>query len=307
MFSPVFDEESMISTKLPIGLGCDRKENFHKFYPQLDPTYGVNDNEFLIKQDVTFSYFETNETDKNPCKYCDIDNYKKKPNLLTRTYSNEMYVNQNKSINIMKTIDEFDSHAIKMVYNYEKAYEHTVYRINLEDDKCLSHDLPWNHSTNYFYIQDIFVNKNEIFYSNVSRTYNDYRYRYYAFSNHFTYLGDYKINDIDYLVFEKVVYTDGLNCYKCFRNRTSYFEQNEVFKNKNLIQPSKVIATFYYDRSVYSTEKKRQIPSKIELRLAVNGFDIIANLTIDITSLEDDLQSYEKYDVSKCSKHENIE
>lgn len=271
-FDPIFtDEEELEHLKLPIGHGCQRLQKLHEFYPKITSSYGKK---FKFEHDVTFNHLELEGKNLTNCLECACC-YNELKNFTTRSYSNKMFVDFNEKINDIETVDEYTNKKIRTIYETDK---NTVHKLNLEDNRCLTYKLKSNHSLNYFYIQDLFVNRPEIFNTE---------------NKSYTYLGEYKIDNVDYLVVEKLF-------KKLLKlNRTS--DQNGPFKCKNGILDTDLLVTHYYTRKDYYSDIRYKVPTKIEIELS--GFSRLyyyGNMTIDMKTYRSNLEDYAKYDTTKC-------
>ena len=237
-----------------------------KNYPRITTNYGSD--RFEFNYEVKFNYSH---------KY-------------TRTYSGKMQVNQANALNIAETIDEITNASIKTIYD---TASHMLYQINLDDDKCVAHNLK-NKSINYFYIQDSFVKKPEL---------------YYTKSFRYSYLGEYKVDDVDCLVFEEKFRVrpefDDLDYYENETNESTR-------KNKNNLDPITIMSTHYYPKksNYWSSEAKLSVPKRIEIRLFVDLFlygmegrvGELGRLTIDLKSIDSNAKEQDKYDTTKCTE-----
>ena len=248
-----------------------------KNYPRIITNYGSDRFEFNYEVKFNYSTYERTK-------------YKYVKNNFTRTYSGKMQVNQANALNIAETIDEITNASIKTIYD---TASHMLYQINLDDDKCVAHNLKSNKSINYFYIQDSFVNKPEL---------------YYTKSFRYSYLGEYKVDDVDCLVFE-----EKFN-YRTSQFGGSYYYENRnatknesTRKNKNNLTPISIMSTHYYPKesNYWSSEAEIFVPKRIEIRL----FDMfryrkseLGRLTIDFISIDSNAKEQDKYDNTKCTE-----
>ena len=279
-FNSLFGQESIVSLNLPIGFGCKRQN--HENYPKHQPKFG---DRFEVEQEVLFNYQDQTVIKDRRNATTNYTHTSIIRGNIIRTYSNRMYVDLVESINVADTIDEVTNVSIRTFYDTKTNLLHSV---SLDDDKCSTYNLTSDKSINWFYIQDTFVKKPQLYYM----------------ENNFTYLGEYNVGDVPCLVFEKEFYIHRMRSedgrYRRYPNSTN--QRKTSRKNKNNIGPRLVLSTHYYSKDAnYWSAKSVSVPLKIEFRFREFYFgDIRDNMTINFRSFSANPKKREKYDSSKC-------
>ena len=149
-FTPIFGDEQIVSANLPAEKGCHhwKAEN----YPQIETNYG---DRFELECEITFAYLEKTERNRSGRS---SESLKRKS--LTRSYSTKMHVDRNSSINVADTIEEFTNASIR---TYFEANSRLLYSVTLDDERCQTYKLTSNRSLNWFYLQEMFARKPELF------------------------------------------------------------------------------------------------------------------------------------------------
>ena len=263
-FRPSFDGETIIDTNLPIGYGCKRVNG--EKYPNIQTNYGSR---FELVQEVVLNY--KSRTSSWPSE-----------RNTRRTYSNRMYVDD--TINVANTIDEHTNASIRRIYDTKS---HLLHNMHLDNQKCVTSNFT-KRSLNWFYIQDSFLRKPELYYAKTN-------YLESNFGN-YSFLGEYNIGPLheSYLVFE--------NLFDYYATQIHNKEENNSNKSNHQtnVNPNLVISTHYYSKSDWSCDSnKLLVPKKIELRLNRYAKQI-GNLTINLKSVDFSPKQSEKYTMTDC-------
>lgn len=273
-FSASFEQEAVISTNLPFGLGCERPNPDN--YPKIETNYG---RKFELDQNVLFNYTHS-------LTYFFGNRTIKKHNSETH-YSNKLYVDLDNSINDAKTVNETTKEPIRTIYDQSTNMLHSI-NLNEEDAKCLSYNLTSNNSINWFYVQDSFVKRTDLYYA-----------------KNYSYLGDTNLDDVPCLVFEKKF---DFYQYSDFYTRYFYNQTMKIKKttrgNKNKLEGfDYVISTHYYPKEInYWPENTNQlsVPKRIEIKI-LDGRSRVNYLVVDTKSFNPNPKEYEKYETDQCT------
>ena len=270
-FKPIFNEVSIVNLNLPYGLGC-RRFNPEK-YPQILSNYGKR---FELEHSIQFNYTSLEKKDKRLAK----------KNNFIRFYTSKIYVDLDSSSNVADTIDEFTNASIRNIYNTN----HLLHSIDSTNDKCVTYNLTSsNKEINWFYVQESFVKKPEIFYT----------------SSKYSYLGEHKIDDVQYLVFEKSLFIYKPDDYLKKGKNNSTTNLKSQRKNKNGLKCERAISTHFYPKEIGSwsgNSNELLVPKRIEIRLFNSTRrDFISKLTLDVNNFSESPKEPEKYDTSKCT------
>ena len=190
----------------------------------------------------------------------------------------------------MFPIDEKTNEKIRTFY-YDDG-SHLLHSVTLSDQQqCRTYNLTANQSLNWFYLQDMFVRRPELFYTR----------------GNYSYLRDFTSDDVECQVFERKISYMNPNSYQAFWGSIDPKTKNSTVTNrpKNNSVPTehnKVIATHYYPKdSRYWENNPNQlsIPKKIELTV-FNSYslaysELIINVRFNATAEE-----IKKYDATKC-------
>ena len=172
------------------------------------------------------------------------------------SYSSKINADLNNSIFVLQTDTRKD------VFLERK---NNLYSFNLSDGECIGYDLEKDKKLNLFFIAKAFFKLPEIYYANGN------------------YLGEYKLEDLDCLVFENKIDSSGLY----YRDPDKKLDTDFNF----------VLSTHYYAKDSISSEL--QVPKRIELRFFNNSFEIV-KLVIDINSFNSSPNDQE-YNFTNCS------
>ena len=260
-FSPVFSDEQIVSPDLPAGKGCHRSSPQN--YPRPQTNYG---DRFELECELTFDFALKREKNRNGSRSGTGGQ------RTTRRYPAKLYVDRSPT-SVAETVDETTNASIRMFYAADTGRLDAV-----ADGQCRSYDLTANRSLNWFYLQEMFVRKPELFsasnYSYLHRT----------------------DGDAPCLVFEKQhVYLDGREDGGT-RNLTQ--ETVTSRRNQNGVPTTSiyVLSTHYYELG------GKPVPRKIDLTIldprSPHRFD---SLTIHMSSFNDQPKEPQKYDRSNCS------
>lgn len=282
-FTPIFTDEPIVSANLPIGYGCERLNGEN--YPRIESDYGRR---FEFDQDAVFNYMQKMENRKKM-----FDEWGEE---LSRSYSNKMYVDLDASINVADTIDEVTNKSIRIIYN---TTSHLLHSVRLEDGKCFTYNQTSNSSLNWFYVQDSFVRRSELYF--MKTNYPERRMSYDENSANYSYLGEYELDGKPALVFEK----------RFNFHRSRFFDRSKQKSNRpnknGLPSSGIVISTHYYpkDKNYWpGGSTKLVVPKKIEIRIFdgyVFHLQEIGHLSINMKSFNPNPKAFEKYDTSKCT------
>ena len=259
-FTPIFSEEQIVSPDLPIQKGCRRinKEN----YPTIKTDYGTK---FELELQVNFNYSQSNY------------DYRKrsiKVNYTARVYPMKLFVNKNDSTSVANTIDEMTNASIRTYYDEKSRF---LYSVTLEDNECRTYNLTSNQSLNWFYVQEIFARKSELFHAD----------------GNYSYLRELSLNGVPSQVFEKRI------IYPRYKGKPTTRE-----RNNNVPMGGNLISTHYYPKETnYWPDNPNglSIPKRIEISIDDYYYSLAYHhLTIDIKSFKSSPEDVERYDFSKC-------
>ena len=280
-FEPIFAEEPIVNSDLPIGLGCRRLDPEN--YPR--PATG-RPRKFELEYNVTFNHIDMNHLKSLNLTSVSARKLPKALKNITRTYSGKMYVDLDKSLNIADGIDEVTNASIRSYYN---TRTHMLYTVNLADDRCLAfnHSLNNSNTLNWFFFQDSFVKRPEF-------------YR----AENYSYLREHSIGEVPCLIFEKKFDTA-----KSFGFDFDYFSKKEnrqgVRANRNdVVADDYVISTHYQPKDPNywpGSAGQLTVPKRIEIQI-LHYFRAVSYLTIDVKAFNPSPASFETYDTSKCVK-----
>lgn len=266
-FTAIFSDEQIVSSDLPLRKGCKRLNT--EDFPKIETNYGSR---FEMELEVLFNY----TTDHG--RYWE----RKKLNYSLRTYSVKLYTDG--SVNVADTIDETTNASIRTFYNAD----HSLHSVT-SDGKCQTYNLTSVKSLNWFYLQEIFVRRPELFYTR----------------NNYSYLRDVTLDDVPYQVFEKKFdYTNRLT-YEALRDPGNSTDQTQATSRKRNndvpLEHNKVFSTHYYANQTDQAENQLSVPKKIELTIFNRfGMGVYSELVINVKSFEPNPEEREKFDASKC-------
>lgn len=276
-FSAIFSEEPIVSTDLPLRKGCTRLDS--EGFPQINTDYG---SKFELELEVLFNYT--------------ADRYVigREPIYSNRTYSVKLYGDTEDSINVADTIDEMTNVSIRTFYNTDS---HLLHSVTLEDNQCKTYNLTSNQSLNWFYVQDMFVRKSELFYT----------------KSNYSFLREATVDDKLYQVFEKkfsYIKSYSYETYKKLMDKTNNSTNETVTSRKKNnevpVDHNRVIATHYFPKDTAhwpDNPNQLSIPQKIEL-IIFNSFysNVYSEMIINFKSFKSSPEEIEKYDAAdaKC-------
>lgn len=276
-FAPIFGEQQIVSSDLPIGLGCRRID------PMNYPRPATNrPRRFELQYNVTFNHIDMKQN-LSAYNYRELSKVLK---YLTSNYSGKMYVDLDNSLNIAEGIDEVTNGSTRSYYN-TKTYE--LHTVNLTDHSCTTYNHSANNSNtlNWFFVQDSFVK----------------RPKYYRADN-YSYLREHKLGDVPCLVFEKK-----FDSWLSLGFGFDFFSKKETRQGvranrNNVVADDYVIVTHYQpkDPSYWpGNTGKLVVPKRIEIQI-LHYLRTISYLTIDVNSFNPNPTNFTKYDISKCVK-----
>ena len=278
-----FGEEPIVNSSLPISHGCRRMSSDN--YPKIETDYGTK---FELEMEVQLDY-ELNNDDF-------YDGSGGEPN---RTYPVKMLVDEASSINVADTIDETTNVSIRTYY---EAKSHLLYRLNLEDDQCLIFNLSSTKSLNWFYVQELFARRPELFYAN----------------ENYSYLREFDLNGVPTWVLEtaidyRVWASEDYRRWKegVVRESNSTDEPVTTRRRVNRVptENNRVMTTHFYPvDSGYWPDNPNQlsIPKRIELTIFGHFHSVgYSRMIIDIKSFKSNPEEYEKYFTTKCNLRDN--
>ena len=276
-FTHIFGGDQIVSSDLPLRRGCRRMNT--EGFPIINTDYG---SKFELELEVFFNY-----TADSPIRFG------KEPIYSTRTYSVKMYADTNGSINVADTIDEKTNVSIRTFYNTDT---HLLHSVTLVKDQCHVYNLTSNRSLNYFYLQDMFVRKAELFFTR----------------NNYSYLSEFNLDGEPCQVFERKFSYITRNSIQIFRDRFKNLEtKNSTDKvttrkknNEVPVEHNQVIATHYYPKDVaYWSDNPNQlsIPKKIELTIFNSLYSsIYSELIINVQSFKPDPEQSKTFNATNC-------
>ena len=263
-FTPIFSEEQIVNADLPIQKGCKRQDK--ESYPKIEADYGQK---FVLEFDVLFNATLITYNFSRSL-------HEKIINHSVRTYSVKMFVDKANSISVAETIDETTNASIRTYYDLNS---HLLHSVTLENNECHTYNLTSNRSLNWWYVQEMFIRRPEIFRAN----------------SNYSYLQDFNLDDVPTQVFEKKVYYGRPFSFGRLTNR----------KRTNFVSNfGRVLSSQYYPKDTgYWKDNPNglSIPKRIELGIdTFHPFLYDAHLVIDIKSFKSNPKEEEKYDSSKC-------
>lgn len=267
-FTPIFAEEQIVTSDLPMQMGCKRvnPEN----YPKIEADYGTK---FELELEVRANFTVLNGT----------EGYYYSPktmNRTVRTYTVKMVVDKENSINVADTIDEITNASIRNYYDVEGG--HLLHSVNLANNECSTYNLSSNWSLNWFYVQEMFVRRPELFQA-----------------KNYSYLSESSLDGVQCQVFEDKMYY-----YRDYWRE--YLKKATSRKSNNRVRPSgRVITTHFYpkDSSYWpDNPNKLNIPKRIEISVDTYSSWQFDHLTIDVKSFKSSPTIPEKYDTTKCKE-----
>lgn len=279
-FVPIFGEQPIASSDLPIGFGCKRIDP--KNYP---PPATNQPRKFEMQYNVTFHHVDMKQNLSNYYRG-NLKELAKELKYITRNYSGKMYVNQENSLIITDGIDEVTNGSIRTYY---KTKTHELHTVNLTDNSCVTYSHSENNSNtlNWFFVGDSFTK----------------RPQYYRADN-YSFLREHRLGDVPCLVFEKK-----------FESLLSLGFEFDFFSNKKTrrgVRPNRndVVANDYVIVTHYQPKDpgywpgntgKLAMPKRIEIQI-LDYHRAISYLTIDVNSFNPNPTSFATYDVSQCVK-----
>lgn len=280
-FSALFTGEPIIDRDLPIGFGCRRVRSQN--YPKVRTDYG---NRFELEFGVELKYVAADGQSTEAAG---------KLKYLTRSYTGKMHSDLNNSINVVEAIDEITNASLRIFYN---TRSHLMYQVNLEDNKCTTYNLTSNESINWFYLQDSFVKKPELYHADTGD----------SFLKSYSFLREYLLGDLPCLVFERKFdyWTD--RSASSWENRTN-LSKKAVTSRQNankIVANDYLCSTHYYPKnSSYWSNDGRQfsVPKRIEFTIfndPVYSHGAINFLAITIHSFQPNPEEYTKHNTSTC-------
>lgn len=262
-FTPIFDQEPIVTADLPIQCGCKR---IAEGYPTITTDYG---SKFELELDVRFNYTS------GYSYYSHEYGYERKERRTVRTYKVKLFVDKANSINVAETIDEKTNASIRTYYEAKSSLLHMV---TLEKDECKTYNLTLNNSLNWFYVQEIFARRPELFYAN----------------QNYSYLREFNLDGLQTQVFEqKVHFRYGGYHY----GRTSRKNSNEVPLD------GRVLTSHFYPKDAGhwpDNPNQLSIPKRIELGIEGFWWTEYHQMIIDIKSFKTSPDDPVKYDTTKC-------
>lgn len=289
-FEPMFGGVQIVNSSLPISHGCRRMSPGN--YPKIDTDYGTK---FELELEIYFDYQVENDDF--------YDGSGVEPERAARVYSVKMLVDAESAINVADTIDEKTNASIRTFY---ETKSHLLYSLNLAYDVCSVYNLTTTRSLNWFYVQEIFARRPELFFAN----------------ENYSYLRDFDLNGVPTRVFEETVdyrvwaseeyrrWKDGIRESDSerssdHRSGTSRQRVNRVPTENNLVR-----STHYYPiDSSYWPDNPNQlsIPKRIELTIFGRFHSVgYSRMVIDIKSFKSNPEEWGKYFRKNCDLKDTV-
>lgn len=220
---------------------------------------------------------------------------KESKKIVSKKYSSSMYaVKEFDKKNFwsldFQVNDGLNEETNKRMRTFYDSSIKLFYDIYQEEDECFRRSYRNSESINWYYFQDFLAKNSTMF--NIG--FHDY-----------SYLGLYKIDGSDSLVFEMIISDFAMN------EKNELTNGNSHSKNLNNISSNYVIATYYFDKGKSRFDKigDLTIPFKIEFRLNENSRETeLGKLTVDIKEYSyKNVKSEKIFDIFKtCIKKYNL-
>lgn len=298
-FTAIFGGQPIVNGDLPLGYGCKRAPYARANYPQMRTNFGEK---FELEYDVIFRYLERSKSPSYMARRYGRGNY------TSRFYKGKMFVDKANSINIAETIDEITNASLRNFYNTKS---HLLHQVTLDDNKCTTFNYTSRRALNWFYPQDSFVKRPELYYAGGNSSTNRRPYAYY--SPHYSYLQDRDLDGVPCSVFEnKIDYSyfyDRREWYGRRSNSTEKPQPKPVERaNKNQVRGDfTVITTHWYAKKSSDwpgNSNGLSVPKRIMLTIIDDHFMSGGTnfLTIEAKTFSSSPKEFPKYDTSKCKE-----
>lgn len=281
-FNTTFAEEQIVNSDLPVGHGCRRFGGGWR-YPTIETDYG---NRFELQLEVLFDYQL-----KNADFY---DGLGAAPNRTTRVYPVRLLVDEADSFCMAETVDEETGASIRTYYEKKN---HLLY--SLADGRCSIFNLTSNRSLNWFFVQEMFARRPELFHA----------------TPNYSYLREFSLGNVPCLVFEETIdyrawasdeYRDWVEGEK-EDFEISPFDSSSTTtrprKNNVPTENNKVITTHFYpkDRCYWPDNPDRlAIPKRIELTIFGRFHSVgWSRMVIDVKSFKSNPKRTDEYYLSR--------
>ena len=268
-FDSIFSKNQMI--EIPIQMGCKRVNP--ESYPQIETDYGIR---FELNLKVLMRYIE-------------------RTGRKTRGYSVKLLVDKSNSINVAETSDEATFEAVRSYYDAKSHLQHSV---TLEYNKCHTYNLTSDKSINWYYLQEMFARRPELFYAD-----KNYSFLYELKPD------EQSPNNVSYRVFERT-----------FRYWETLRGGVTARKRLNKIPTDRLVRTthYYAKASDYwpNSPNKLSVPRRIVLGIFDDNYTTnrysddesfthvynrIGSIKIDVLSFKLNPEKQEKYDPAGCT------
>ena len=281
-FNTTFAQEQIVNSDLPVGQGCRRFGRGP--YPTVETDYGAR---FELQLEVRFDY----PVELNMDLY---DGSGAAPNRTTRTYPVRLLVDETNSIHMADTVDESTDAPIRTYYEKKS---HLLY--SLADGRCSIFNLTSNRSLNWFFVQEMFARRPELFHA----------------TPNYSYLRESRLGGVPCQVFEETIdyrawasdeykrWKEGNKSDSTERPTTSSLSTTRSRKNHVPTENNHVVTTHFYpkDPGYWPENAKRlAIPKRIELTIFGRFHSVgRSRMEIDIRSFNPNPKETEKYYLSK--------
>ena len=258
-FTPTFSERPIVSADLPIQKGCKRIRP--ESYPKIKTDYGTR---FELDLQVKFEYLMGS--------YDRFGVLQMKRQVRIYSVKLLMFLDRAGSTSVAETINETTNAPIRTYYD---AKSRLLQSVILKSNECRTYNLASNRSLNWFYVQEMFVRRPELFYADRS----------------YSYLREFRLDGLPTRVFEETVRYEHSNHNEKITTRK---RNNEVPTN------GRVLSSHYYPTDPSHWPKGLSIPKRIEISMESYFSTRYDNLTIDIRSFSSSPREPEKIDTSRC-------